>query len=71
MNKDPVRSAFLQALADLPSATWQADHLDALAAVLRHGLDAPDLSAGSASHMARLGGVACCRGFRIGGLPGS
>lgn len=46
--QDPVRLVFLQALASLPVAVWQEEHLQALGMVIRQTLDAADVSQGSA-----------------------
>lgn len=42
--QDPVRSAMITALADLPIPVWQAGHLAALGQIIRQALDAADLS---------------------------
>jgi hypothetical protein len=52
--QDPVRLAFLTALAALPPGRWQTEHLPALARVVRDALDAADLSVGSAAAIGRL-----------------
>jgi hypothetical protein len=52
--QDPVRLAFLTALAELPPTRWTADHLPDLAGVLREALDATDLSPASTQALARL-----------------
>jgi hypothetical protein len=52
--QDPVRLAFLTALAALPPGRWKAEHLPALAQVIRDALDAGDLSGGSVTALGRL-----------------
>lgn len=52
--QDPVRLAFLGALASLPPGRWQVEHLPALAQVVRDALDAGDLSSGSVAALGRL-----------------
>ena len=52
--QDPVRLAFLGALALLPPGRWRAEHLPALANVVRDALDAADLSGASAAALGRL-----------------
>lgn len=52
--QDPVRLAALTALASLPPARWQSDHLPVLSQILRAALDATDLSANTASAAERL-----------------
>src|SRR5205085_9337259 len=52
--QDPVRLAFLGALAALPPGRWRAEHLPALARVIRDALDAGDLSGGSVAALGRL-----------------
>jgi hypothetical protein len=52
--QDPVRLAFLGALATLPPGRWKAGHLPALAQVVRDALDAGDLSTGSVAALGRL-----------------
>jgi hypothetical protein len=52
--QDPVRLAFLGALATLPPGRWEAGHLPGLARVVRDALDAGDLSAGSTAALSRL-----------------
>ncbi|HEY1188911.1 MAG TPA: hypothetical protein VGE74_14750, partial [Gemmata sp.] len=52
--QDPVRVVFLTALAALPPGRWRAEHLPALAQVIRDALDAADLSTGSTSALGRL-----------------
>ena len=39
----------MQALANVPPAVWQTEHLDDLGAAVRDALDARDLSAATAS----------------------
>ncbi|HVF11195.1 MAG TPA: hypothetical protein VNA16_10350, partial [Abditibacteriaceae bacterium] len=46
--QDPIRGAMLNGLASLPPATWQPAHLDDLGQVIRHALNAPDLSQSTA-----------------------
>ncbi len=52
--QDPVRVAFLGALATLPPGRWKARHLPGLAQVIRDALDAGDLSSGSVAALGRL-----------------
>jgi hypothetical protein len=52
--QDPVRLAFLTALAALPPGRWRAEHLPGLARVIRDALDAGDLSPGSTAALARF-----------------
>ena len=52
--QDPVRQAFLGALAALPPGRWNAGHLPGLAQVIRDALDAGDLSSGSVAALGRL-----------------
>jgi hypothetical protein len=52
--QDPVRLAFLGALATLPPGRWQADLLPSLARIIRDSLDAGDLSGGSVGFLGRL-----------------
>jgi hypothetical protein len=52
--QDPVRLAFLGTLAVLPPGRWRAEHLPALAQVIRDALDAADLSSGSTVALGRL-----------------
>ncbi|MBN9521188.1 hypothetical protein J0H58_22150 [bacterium] len=52
--QDPVRLAFLGALAELPPGRWTAGHLPGLAQVTRDALDAGDLSSGSVAALGRL-----------------
>jgi hypothetical protein len=52
--QDPVRLAFLGALAALPPGRWKAEHLPGLAQVVRDALDAGDLSGGSVAVLGRL-----------------
>jgi hypothetical protein len=52
--QDPVRLALMTALADLPPGAWRAEHLDGLGQVVRHALDAVDLSYATASAAERL-----------------
>lgn len=47
--QDPVRLAFLNSLASLPSGRWTDSHLPALAKIIRDSLDAGDLSSASVS----------------------
>lgn len=42
--QDPVRLAMLDALGQLPLATFRAEHLEAVGQVVQHALDAADLS---------------------------
>lgn len=49
--QDPVRKAMLAALAALPPAVWQAEHLDTLAGLVRDTLDARDLSQSTNAEM--------------------
>ncbi len=42
--QDPVRLVMLNALADLPPAAWQAEHLEHLGQILQDALNAADLS---------------------------
>ncbi|MFN8529764.1 MAG: hypothetical protein U0670_14250 [Anaerolineae bacterium] len=42
--QDPVRSAFLNALALLPPGVWRAEHLEALGQIFRDALNASDFS---------------------------
>ncbi len=51
---DPVRAALLGALAGLPPATWQSEHLNDLSAILRDALDAADCSPATASAAQQL-----------------
>ncbi|HEY2783969.1 MAG TPA: hypothetical protein VGJ05_03265 [Fimbriiglobus sp.] len=52
--QDPVRLAFLGALASLPPGRWKPEHLPGLAQVVRDALDAGDLSSGSVAALGRL-----------------
>lgn len=52
--QDPVRLAFLGALASLPPGRWKVEHLPGLAQVVRDSLDAGDLSSGSVAALGRL-----------------
>jgi hypothetical protein len=52
--QDPVRLAFLIALAALPPGRWKVEHLPSLAQVVRDALDAGDLSTGSVAALGRL-----------------
>jgi hypothetical protein len=52
--QDPVRLAFLGALATLPPGRWKAEHLPGLAQGVRDALDAGDLSSGSVAALGRL-----------------
>jgi len=52
--QDPVRQAFLGALAVLPPGRWRTEHLPALARIIRDALDAGDLSGSSVSAIGRL-----------------
>jgi hypothetical protein len=52
--QDPVRLAFLSALALLPPSRWRTDHLPALAQVIQDALDAADLSVGSVAALGRF-----------------
>jgi hypothetical protein len=52
--QDPVRFAFLAAVAALPPGRWRSDHLPGLARLIRDGLDAADLSPASAAALGRL-----------------
>jgi hypothetical protein len=52
--QDPVRLAFLGALSALPPGRWRAEHLPALAQVVRDALDAGDLSPGSTAALGRF-----------------
>ncbi len=52
--QDPVRLQLLTALAELPAAVWQANHLEGLGAVVQDALNAADLSAQTASAAERI-----------------
>lgn len=52
--QDPVRLAMIQGLAKLPSAAFHHDHLADVAQILKSGLDAADLSYGTALQMGEL-----------------
>jgi hypothetical protein len=52
--QDPVRAAFLRALAGLPPGTWRTDDLPGLGQVARDALDASDLSEASAAALTDL-----------------
>jgi hypothetical protein len=52
--QDPVRRAFLGALAAVPPGRWTAGNLPGLAQVIRDALDAGDLSSGSVAALGRL-----------------
>jgi hypothetical protein len=52
--QDPVRLAFLCALATLPPGRWKAEHLPGLARVIRDALDAGDLSSESVTALGHL-----------------
>lgn len=52
--QDPVRLAFLGALATLPPGRWKSEHLPALAQVIRDALDAADLSSASVAALGKL-----------------
>jgi hypothetical protein len=45
--QNPVRDAMITALCNTSPSRWNEDHLPALAQVVRHALDAADLSAGT------------------------
>ncbi len=47
--QDPVRTAMFAALCYWPRRVWRAEHLPAVAQAIRDGLDAADLSHGTAS----------------------
>lgn len=52
--QDPVRLAFVAALAALPPGGWRDEHLADLGGLLREALDAADLSAATAAAAERL-----------------
>ena len=52
--QDPIRAAIFLALSQLPPSRWNETQLQALARLMRHGLDARDLSATTASWMQQL-----------------
>ncbi len=52
--QDPVRASMAQALGTWPKALWRPDHLPSIARIVRDGLDAADLSHGTAQHLEAL-----------------
>jgi hypothetical protein len=56
--QDPVRCAFLKAVATMPPGRWKAEHLPALTRVIRDALDSADLSSDSVSALGCLAGWA-------------
>ncbi len=52
--QDPVRGRLLRAMADLPAAIWRVEHLEDLGTVIRHTLDAADLSPATAAEAGRI-----------------
>ena len=49
--QDPIRAAIFHSLSQLPPSRWSAAQLEAVARLIRYGLDARDLSATTASWM--------------------
>ena len=52
--QSPVREAMMEALSKVPACRWEERHLIDLAQILRHALDAGDLSLTCISHMQSL-----------------
>lgn len=52
--QDPVRGAVLSEFADLPPGMWKEEDFEALGQVIRHALDARDLSSQSVASLERL-----------------
>lgn len=52
--QDPVRLAMLSAIVELPAVLWRPEHLEPLGLLIRHALDATDISHATAGSIERM-----------------